>query len=266
MIGRFHKFLNTEPDEHPFTEVLSGIVTSTSNRAFCETKGGFSHAPPAICVGRVCWRGHLVLFHTADRLVSCAHRSGGLGALTAIDPTETVGVFMRVAILCGVILAVPYIAFELWLFAAPGLRPREKIGLFGISLSSLFFIGGIATTYLVLLPTAFPFLFNFLHIKNEWRPQTYFSLITSLMFWLGVTFELPLLIYVLTAIGFVKPRVLVDQWRLAVIIIAILAAVITPTTDFFNMALVMLPVTLLYFISIGFSYVAYAGRMKEKII
>jgi sec-independent protein translocase protein TatC len=84
------------------------------------------------------------------------------------------------------------------------------------------------------------------------------------MFWIGITFELPLLIYLLTAIGFIKPKVLVDQWRLAIVIIAILAAAITPTTDPVNMALVMLPVTLLYFISIGFSYVAYTGRMKER--
>ena len=84
------------------------------------------------------------------------------------------------------------------------------------------------------------------------------------MFWIGITFELPLLIYLLTAIGFIKPKVLVDQWRLAIVIISILAAAITPTVDPVNMALVMLPVTLLYFISIGFSYIAYAGRIKDK--
>ena len=107
-------------------------------------------------------------------------------------------------------------------------------------------------------------MLNFMGIQAQLRPQSYFSFVTGLMFWLGVTFELPLLIYLLTALGFVKPRVLVGQWRLAVIIIAILAAAITPTVDPVNMALVMLPVTLLYFISIGFSYVAYAGRTKDK--
>ena len=172
---------------------------------------------------------------------------------------------MRVALLSGIIIALPYIAFEFWMFAAPGLRPREKkIGLFGIPLASIFFIGGVIFTYLVLLPGALPFLLNFMGIQAQLRPQSYFSFITSLMFWIGVTFELPLLVYLLTAMGLVKPRVLVDQWRLAVVIIAILAAAITPTIDPVNMALVMLPVTLLYFISIGFSYVAYAGRMKDR--
>jgi sec-independent protein translocase protein TatC len=80
------------------------------------------------------------------------------------------------------------------------------------------------------------------------------------MFWIGIAFEFPLVIYVLTAIGFVKPRVLAKQWRIAVVIISILAAAITPTVDPVNMGLVMLPMILLYFISIILSYVAYAGR------
>jgi sec-independent protein translocase protein TatC len=82
------------------------------------------------------------------------------------------------------------------------------------------------------------------------------------MFWLGLFFEFPLVIYVLTSIGFVKPRVLAQQWRLAIVIISILAAAITPTIDPVNMALVMLPMSLLYFVSIGLSYVAYAGRRE----
>jgi sec-independent protein translocase protein TatC len=265
LLNRFRKFLNTEPEEHPFGEVVSGIVTNASMRSFLmsEIEAFRMHLLRSV-LGVVVGVG--ISFYFTQRLMEfLALPIGGLGTLQAIDPTESIGAYMRVALLSGVIIAVPYIAFEFWLFAAPGLRPREKkIGLFGIPLASIFFIGGVVFTDLVLLPPALSFLLNFMTVKTQLRPETYFSFVTGLMFWIGATFELPLLIYLLTAIGFIKPKVLVDQWRLAVVIIAILAAAITPTVDPVNMALVMLPVTLLYFISIGFSYVAYAGRKKEK--
>ena len=88
-------------------------------------------------------------------------------------------------------------------------------------------------------------------------------LFTGLMFWLGVFFEFPLVIYILTSMGLVQPKVLAQQWRLAIVIISIIAAIVTPTVDPVNMGLVMLPMSLLYFISIGLSYIAYAGRRKN---
>jgi sec-independent protein translocase protein TatC len=85
------------------------------------------------------------------------------------------------------------------------------------------------------------------------------------MFWIGVAFEFPLVIYVLSAIGFIKPQVLAQQWRIAVVIIAIVAAAITPTVDPVNMGLVMAPMILLYFLSIGLSFLAYAGRRNAAL-
>ena len=84
------------------------------------------------------------------------------------------------------------------------------------------------------------------------------------MFWIGVSFEFPLVIYVLTAIGFIKPKVLSEHWRIAIVVIAILAAAITPTVDPVNMALVMAPMSLLYFVSIGLSFIAYRGRIRQE--
>ena len=84
------------------------------------------------------------------------------------------------------------------------------------------------------------------------------------MLWIGLFFEFPLVIFVLTSIGLVQPKFLAEQWRLAVVIIAVLAAAITPTVDPVNMGLVMLPMIMLYFISIGLSYIAHAGRRKQQ--
>jgi sec-independent protein translocase protein TatC len=189
---------------------------------------------------------------------------GGLTDLQAIKVTEEIGVYMRVALTSGIAIMLPYLAFELWLFAAPGLKPRErKFSLVGIPLATILFLAGMAFTYFALLPTALPFLGGFTEIRQFWTANDYFGFVTGLMIWIGLFFEFPLVIYILTSIGFVKPQILAQQWRLAIVIIAIIAAAITPTVDPVNMGLVMLPMSLLYFISIGLSYLAYAGRRKR---
>ena len=109
-----------------------------------------------------------ISFYFTQQIIEfLAQPVGGLDALKAIEVTESIGVFMRVALLTGIIIALPYIAFEFWRFAAPGLRPREKkIGLFGIPLASIFFISGVVFTYFILLPGALPFLLNFMGIQS----------------------------------------------------------------------------------------------------
>jgi sec-independent protein translocase protein TatC len=186
---------------------------------------------------------------------------GGIGKLTPIEVTEPVGVFMRVALLVGFSLALPYIAFELWLFAAPGLHRSSRFtGLGAIPLVAIFFIGGMAFAYFGMLPTALPFLLNFMGMNPQVRPASYIQFVTSLMFWIGIAFEFPLVIYVLAAIRIVNHKMLIDQWRLAVVLIAVLAASITPTVDPVNMTLVMAPMIILYFLSIGLAYMARRGR------
>ena len=266
LIARFNRFLNSEPEEHPLADVLTGVVTDKGVRAFiwAEIESLRAHLLRAV-LGLTL--GISLSFYFTQAIVEyLAVPIGGLSALKAIEVTESVGVFMRVALLSGITLSLPYIAFEFWLFAARGgLRPREKkFGLVGIPLAALLFIGGMAFAYYMLLPTALPFLLNFMGIQAELRPQSYFGFVTGLMFWLGVFSEFPLLIYVLTALGLVKPLILAQQWRLAIILIAILAAAITPTIDPINMSLVMVPMTLLYFISIGLSFIAYAGRTASR--
>jgi len=254
-------FMLTEPEEHPLGEIFADLTQSQQARKLFwdqveALRGHLLRAVLGIVVGVA------ISFAFTERLVQfLAVPVGGLSALRAIEVTESVGVFMKVALLAGIAISLPYVAFEFWLFAAPGLRPRERIyGMVGIPLAALFFLAGMAFTYYMLLPSALPFLLNFLGIRAVLRPQSYFSFITGLMFWIGVAFEFPLLVYVLTAMGLIKPQSLRRQWRLAIVIIAVVAAAITPTVDPVNMGLVMLPMSLLYFISIGLSYIANAGR------
>ena len=148
---------------------------------------------------------------------------------------------------------------------APGISPTSRwIGLLGIPFAAAFFYAGVAFAYFVMLPVALPFLMNFAGIPAHLRPGSYYGFITNVMFWMGLSFEFPLVIYILSAMGLVKPRILLQQWRLAVVIIAIVAAAVTPTVDPVNMSIVMAPLIVLYFVSILLSYLAVATTRKPK--
>jgi sec-independent protein translocase protein TatC len=260
-----YHFLNDDIDEeHSLVDTFSSLATESDVRAslWDHIEALRMHLLRAVLSLVVTV---IISFSFTQKIIEfLAQPVGGLDKLKAIEVTESVGVFMRAALLSGVALALPYIAFEFWLFAAPGLKPRErKYGLAGIPLAALFFLGGMVFCYFVLLPSALNFLLNFMGIQAELRPSSYFSFVTGLMFWIGVAFEFPLVIYILTSVGFVRPQVLAQQWRLAIVIISIAAAAITPTVDPVNMSLVMIPMSLLYFLSIGLSYIAYAGRINR---
>lgn len=267
LIRKAHRFLNIElPDEdRPLTETFSNLVTEEQARASLwdhveALRGHLLRMVIAIAIGV-----GISFYFTIPLMEYLAGPAGGLEKLQAIEVTEEFGVFMRVALTSGIAIALPYIAFELWLFVAPGLRPRErKMSLAGIPLSVILFLAGMVFTFKYLIPSALPFLSGFTAIAEDWTANEYFKFVTGLMLWIGLFFEFPLLIYVFTSIGFIKPSILAQQWRLAIIIIAIIAAAVTPTVDAVTMGLVMLPLSLLYFISIGLSYIAYAGRRRRS--
>jgi sec-independent protein translocase protein TatC len=264
LIGRAVKFLNTDVDDRPILDTFSTLATEEQARAsFWDHIEALRMHLFRMLIGLAIGVG--ISFYFAVPLMEYLARPvGGLPKLQAIQVTEEIGVFMRVALTSGIAIMLPYIAFEIWLFAAPGLTSKEKKNtLFGIPFATILFLTGMGFTFYVLLPAALPFLGGFTAIAQNWTAGEYFSFITGLMIWIGVFFEFPLVIYLLTSIGLVQPSLLAKQWRLAIVIIAIMAAAVTPTVDPVNMALVMLPMSLLYFISIGLSYIAYAGRRKN---
>jgi len=262
LVRRASGFLKTEPEERPLGEVLPEVFKQPA-AIFEHIEALRKHLLRAL-LGLALMVGISFIF--TQRIIDfLAGPIGGIQALKAIDVTETIGVFMRVALLSGFALATPYIAFELWLFVAPALEPRVKItSLLSIPLVALLFIGGMAFAYLILLPSAMKFLLNFMGISVIPRPSSYIGFVTGVLFWVGVAFEFPLIIYILTIVGVVKPGFLAKNWRIAVVIIAVLAAAITPTVDPVNMALVMGPMILLYFIGLGLSFLAAGGRRRGK--
>lgn len=204
----------------------------------------------------------LTTFIFAQQLVEIlAQPIGGINNLQSIDVTENISVFMKVALLGGMVLSMPVIIYQVIAFIVPGLTKSEKKSLFIVLPSAMFlFLGGVAFAYFVMLPKAVPFLLNFLNIPTAPRPQTYFSFVTRLIFWIGVSFELPLIMAFLSRLGILSPKFLLVNARYAVIIIAILAALITPTPDPLNMGLVMSPLLVLYGVGIVLAKFTYRPR------
>jgi sec-independent protein translocase protein TatC len=264
LIRRSFAFLNTDGDDRPILDPFSTLASEAEARASFWSQSEDLHMHLfRMLIGLAIGVG-ISFYFTVPLMEFLASPVGGLENLQAIQVTEEIGVFMRVALTSGIAIMLPYIAFEIWLFAAPGLNSREKKNtLFGIPIAALLFLSGMAFTFQILLPSALPFLGGFTDISQNWTAGEYFGFVTGLMIWIGLFFEFPLVIYILTSIGLVKPAALAKQWRLAIVVIAIIAAAVTPTIDPVNMALVMLPMSLLYFISIGLSYVAYAARRRN---
>jgi sec-independent protein translocase protein TatC len=188
--------------------------------------------------------------------------------LKVIDPTEGIANYLRIGVMSGAILAMPYMLAELWGFIAPALKSREKRYVFFL-LPAVFtmFLGGIAFAWFLMIPAAIGFLSNFSLgvFQTEWTSQNYIPFVTSLLFWIGVCFELPVVAYFLARVGIVSAGFLLKGWRYAIVLIFLAAALITPTVDPFNMTLVALPLIGLYFLGALLAFSAGRKRAKKAV-
>lgn len=186
-------------------------------------------------------------------------------AFIVLDPTGGVIQYFRVALLVGASLSIPIITYEMLMFILPALTGREKRLLIGsLPPVTLLFIIGVAFAWFVLIPPALGFLEGFQPtlFKAQWTADKYLGFVTSLLFWMGVAFQTPLVFFVLALLGVVKRRVLIQNWRIAIIGSAAAAAIITPTVDPVNMLLVMGPLLTLYLLSIVL--VSVGQRLMRK--
>jgi len=167
----------------------------------------------------------------------------------AISPTEAPAVFFKVAIVIGIVIAMPVIMYQMFQFVRPGLEPLERrYVLIGAPVASLSFTIGVIFAAEVLLPAALPFLQGFLFgiVEQRYSIDRYISFVSNIMLWAGLIFETPLVMYFLAKLGVVTPQGFAKARRVVIIGAAAGAAIITPTTDPVNMLLVMVPFMLLY--------------------
>lgn len=178
--------------------------------------------------------------------------------LQTLRPTEGIETYFRVSLLSGIILAMPVVLYQFWQFIKPGLHPTERRSIYVFIPSALFLFGlGIAFAWFILAPTAIFFLANFMGdvFRSEWTGQEYISFIIRLLLWIGLAFQMPIIVYFTARVGVITAGQLRSQWRVAVVLIAVLAAIITPSIDPITMLLTMAPLFILYLLSIGLAVI-----------
>jgi sec-independent protein translocase protein TatC len=175
-----------------------------------------------------------------------------IAKLTALGPAETLWTHFKVAFIVGVMLALPVVLYQIWKFIEPGLLPREKrFALPFVILSTISFFIGVAFCFLIVLPMAMQFLLTFdPSIQQIPRFGEYVDFTLKFLLAFGVIFELPLGITIAARLGMVTPQFLARNRKYAILLNFVVAAILTPTPDVFNQALMALPMCVLYEVGI----------------
>lgn len=173
--------------------------------------------------------------------------------------------YFKVAALAALFLAAPFLLYQLWGFVAPGLYRKEKLYLAPFLIfGTLFFVGGGAFAYYVAFPTAANFLLSMAEgFEMQLTVERYFSFLLTMILGLGMMFELPIVILVLSALGVVTPGFLLRHFRWAVLIIFIISAIITPTPDVVNLCVFAVPALLLYLLGIAAAYLVAPKKESD---
>jgi sec-independent protein translocase protein TatC len=192
------------------------------------------------------------------------------GTLFARSPGDQLTVSATIAITVGAIIGFPVIMWQILAFIAPGLYPHEKRWiLFAVPFGLLLFAGGATFAYRLMLPTMIPFLsgiFNAEVVTDELELAEYVTFVTGVLFWMGVAFEMPVIAFVLGKFNVISANIMTRYWRYAIVAVAVIAAVITPTPDPVNMGIVMVPLMVLYGFSIILVFLARRGSQTPAML
>ena len=186
---------------------------------------------------------------TGPLLAYMAKQSHTQGGFMVLSPTGSFTIFMKVALYIAIAIAFPMIFYQLFAFIAPGMTRREKrYVLSSLPFVTFLFLAGASFAFFVAAPKAFSFLSGFQSAAFKWAlvADEVVSFYLTLMLGMGIAFELPALMYMLARLHIVNAQRQKGMWRIAVILIMIAAAIITPTPDPFNMMVVASPLLLLY--------------------
>ena len=186
------------------------------------------------------------------------------GEIVFINLTEPFSIYMKTSALAALFLASPWMLYQLWAFISPGLYKKERrMVLPFMFFGTAFFIGGGYFGYAVAVPTAARWL---IQLGQQFQAQitlrSAFSFESWIILGMGIVFELPVVIFFLSRVGLVTPQFLMRHFRIAVLVIAILSAVLTPTGDVMTMSVFAVPMILLYLLGVAVSWLF--GKKKRK--
>ena len=194
--------------------------------------------------------------------------AGGAGGPIYTELTEILSVTVKVALLGGFVLALPVIVYQIMMFVAPGLTRRERryaVTIFPGAILS--FLGGAAFAYFLILPPILKFLLTFggdVAVPMI-RIASYINIVVTLLFWMGLIFETPLIMFVLSKLGVVTPQTMAGGRRYIVVVAFVAGALITPTFDPLNQALVAAPLIALYELGIWLAKLArWSPRRRRR--
>jgi len=186
--------------------------------------------------------------------------------LVYTSPTEPFNIYLKIGLIGGLFLASPWVLYQVWAFIAPGLYKKEKRYVLPFLFSTVgLFVGGGAFGYFIVYPAALDFLIGY---GEQFRPMItvdkYTDLFLTVIAGMGAIFEMPVLIFFLALMGLVTPGFLWRNFRYAILIIFVIAAILTPTTDVVNMCIFAAPMLVLYVVGIGIAWLVHPARRMAK--
>jgi sec-independent protein translocase protein TatC len=216
----------------------------------------------------LCWSFADRLFGLMQRPIIQALRHHGIGGgLVYLNPTDPFNLYLMVALVLGLFAASPFVFYQFWLFIAPGLYRTERryVLPFLITTVGLFIAGGLFG-YKMVYPASLDFLIGY---GGRFQPMItigeYTKLFATIILGLGLTFEMPILVFFLALMRVITARWMWRNVRYSVLVIFIVAAIITPTADILNMCLFAAPMMALYAISIGVAWLVGARREQARV-
>jgi sec-independent protein translocase protein TatC len=215
-----------------------------------------------IAATALCWFFRDPIFHFLTQPLRVSHPDI---KFIFTSPSEALMLKLKMSFFVGIFLAAPCVLYQVWAFVAPGLYRHEKAyALPFILAGSLFFLGGAAFGHYYLFPITFRFLVDFGGEDMQFLPKVgeYYSFYSWFLLGLGIVFQLPVVIFVLSRIGLVTPGFLMRKFKYAVVISFVVAAIITPTPDIVTQSLLALPMLGLYLLGVGVA--ALFGRPRRR--
>jgi sec-independent protein translocase protein TatC len=222
----------------------------------------------AIAVGFfICWWKVEWIYDIMQRPIIDVLRANGLSEkLVYLNPTEPFNLYLKIAAMGGLFLMSPFVLYQVWMFISPGLYRNEKkyVVPFMVSTIALFSMGGYFG-YKVVYPQALGFL---VHFGRQFQPMItiseYTSLFLSIILGMGLIFEMPILIFFLALMGMITAGFMLKNFRYAILLIFIVAAIVTPTPDILSMCIFAAPMVALYGISIGIAWVVHPTQRRAR--
>jgi sec-independent protein translocase protein TatC len=215
----------------------------------------------------ICYWWHETIFGWMQKPIVFALQRHNLPIrLVYTNPTDPFNMYLKISLIVGIFVASPFVLYQVWAFIAPGLYKNERryVAPFMFSTVGLFMAGGFFA-YKMVYPAALDFLIDY---SAQFTPMItineYTDLFMTIVLGLGVVFEMPILVFFLAMFGIVSPGWMWRNLRYSILVIFIIAAVITPTTDIMNMCIFAAPMIILYLVSIGVAYLVHPKQRKKR--